>query len=424
MEYIQMTLDDWVEVKRRLQAELVGIKHSFVRIGYILRKIDDQKLYERDGYKTLAEFALTEYGLEATTVSRFMAINREFSIDGYSEQLRPEYEALGRSQLEEMLKLPEADRTMIQPETSRQSIRDLKTFNKAEPAAGAETEIGEVIRKFYEDNPDVCNAVLSELDAGAANAEDTKWLSELVNPGGNRHYRKGVIFLMMYENRIAVKKFGQEPEDMSWAEFYRITGDLYQAGLIGKTPEETKEEQETVLQEVTGEPEGSEEVIPAGQQGEEGTSRAEQNREEEIAPAQFSPEIPNENSDPELEEAGPEQPEAAKNEAEFAQKSGQQEEETDCKDAQDAEEALPEEAPEPEKPAKSPNKDSNSQEWKYQVRRCLSNLRVETDQAAWKAALASAKNLQHYLELLVRGGCRQDRSERCMEYVLSRSGGR
>ena len=75
---------------------------------------------------------------------------------------------------------------------------------------------------------------------------------------------------------------------------------------------------------------------------------------------------------------------------------------TDCKDAQDAEEALPKEAPEPEKPAKSPNKDSNSQEWKYQVRRCLGNLRIETDHAAWKAALASAKNLQHYLELLVR----------------------
>ncbi len=398
MEYVQMTLDDWVEVKRRLQAELIGIKHSFVRIGYILRKIDDQKLYERDGYKTLAEFALTEYGLEATTVSRFMAINREFSIDGYSEQLRPEYEALGRSQLEEMLKLPEADRTMIQPETSRQSIRDLKTFNKAAPAAGAETEIGEVIRKFYEDNPNVCDAVLSELDAGAANAEDMRWLSELVNPGGNRSYRKGVIFLMMYENRIAVKKFGQDPEDMSWTEFCRITGDLYQAGLIGKTPEEPEEEQEAVLQETAGEPERNAEEISTGQQGEEETSRAEQNREEEIAPAQFSPEIPNENSDPEPEKTEPKQPETAKSEVGSSRKS----EETPRKDAQDAEEKLPKTAPELGKTEKSPNKDGNSQEWKYQVRRCLSNLHIETDQAAWKAALASAKNLQHYLELLVR----------------------
>ena len=104
MEYVQMTLNDWVEMKRKLRQELLGVKQSFVRIGYALRKIEDQKLYENDGYKSIAEFAKEEYGLEPSTTSRFMSINREYSIDGYSEQLRPEYADLGRSQLEEMLK--------------------------------------------------------------------------------------------------------------------------------------------------------------------------------------------------------------------------------------------------------------------------------------------------------------------------------
>ena len=93
MEYVQMTLDDWVQMKQKLRQELIGVKQSFVRIGYALRQIDDQRLYENDGYKSIAEFAKAEYGLEASTTSRFMSINREYSIDGYSEHLRPEYTA-------------------------------------------------------------------------------------------------------------------------------------------------------------------------------------------------------------------------------------------------------------------------------------------------------------------------------------------
>ena len=139
MEYVQMTLNDWIEIKQKLKQELLGVKQSFVRIGYALRRIDDQKLYERDGYKSVAEFAKAEYGLEPSTTSRFMSINREYSIDGYSERLRPEYADLGRSQLEEMLKLPDSDRQMIQPETSREDIRELKRFNKTNRRQGKPT---------------------------------------------------------------------------------------------------------------------------------------------------------------------------------------------------------------------------------------------------------------------------------------------
>ena len=45
MEYVQMTLDDWVNMKQKLKEELLGVTQSFVRIGYALRQIDDQKLY-------------------------------------------------------------------------------------------------------------------------------------------------------------------------------------------------------------------------------------------------------------------------------------------------------------------------------------------------------------------------------------------
>ena len=231
MEYVQMTLNDWIEIKQKLKQELLGVKQSFVRIGYALRQIDDQKLYERDGYKSVAEFAKAEYGLEPSTTSRFMSINREYSIDGYSERLRPEYADLGRSQLEEMLKLPDSDRQMIQPETSREDIRELKRFNKTEPAAGEADDIRQLVEKFYQDHMDVLNTVFSEVaEFGEPTAERFK---EIVNPGGNRSYKKGLFFLMMYENRVSVKRFGSPPQDMTWEEFYQMTMDIFGASAAG-----------------------------------------------------------------------------------------------------------------------------------------------------------------------------------------------
>ena len=230
MEYVQMTLNDWVEMKRKLRQELLGVKQSFVRIGYALRKIEDQKLYENDGYKSIAEFAKEEYGLEASTTSRFMSINREYSIDGYSEQLRPEYADLGRSQLEEMLKLPESDRQMIQPETSREDIRELKRFNKTEPAAGVADDLRQLVEKFYYDNPEILNEVFNKPEY---DEQTIKHFAEIVNPGGNRSYKKGLYFLVMYENRVAVKKFGTDPQDLTWWDFWQITRDIFGEAAAG-----------------------------------------------------------------------------------------------------------------------------------------------------------------------------------------------
>lgn len=220
MEYVQMTLNDWLEIKQKLRQELLSVKRSFVRIGYMLRKVEEQKGYEQDGYKSIAEFAQKELGLHPSTTTRFMEINREYSIDGYSERLRPEYLDLSRSQLEEMLKLPDEDRAMIQPDTPREGIRELKRFNNATPEAGAST-VKELIENFFHDNKETLNAIFAE-------ELTIKQFSEIINPSGNRSYKKGLYFLMMYENRIAVKKFGEAPVNMTWGEFKQQTEDIFQ----------------------------------------------------------------------------------------------------------------------------------------------------------------------------------------------------
>lgn len=230
-EYVQLTLDDWIQMKEKLKRELLGVKQSFVRIGYTLRRIDDQKLYERDGYASIAEFAQKEYGLEPSTTSRFISINREYSIDGYSEHLRPEYAEFGRSQLEEMLKLPENDRQMVTPEMPREDIRDLKRFNRTEPAAEDAEDIRMLIEKFFEENPETLNELYSSRLYTDGNAEK---MAEIVNPSGSRTYRKGLFFLAMQEKEIKVKKFGaQAPYTMSWEQFFAIMQEVFEESAAG-----------------------------------------------------------------------------------------------------------------------------------------------------------------------------------------------
>ena len=146
-EYTQLTLDDWLAMKESLKRDLIGVQESFVRIGYTLRKIEEQKLYKNDGYETVTEFAKAEYGLSASTISRFMSINRKFSIDGYSDRLRPEYAQMGSSKLSEMLSLPDADLEMVRPEMPKADIRELKHFNKEEPVPEAAATIEALLKR-------------------------------------------------------------------------------------------------------------------------------------------------------------------------------------------------------------------------------------------------------------------------------------
>ena len=269
MEYTQITLNDWMEMKQKLKQELLGVKQSFVRIGYALRKIDDAKLYEQDGYKSIAEFAKAEYGLEGSTVSRFMSINREYSIDGYSERLKPEYADFNRSQLEEMLKLPEADREMVTPDTARKEIRNIKKFNQAEPQEGIADDVTELIRHFGEDNAETLEKL---YQCGIADNlyDNINRLVEIVNPGCSRSYRKGLLFLMFHEDCLKYKKYGQTPQRMEYREFFERILDAF-----GDEPEEETMEEVTEAEHERTDSEHEREVeeLAAKPQRDSGTER-------------------------------------------------------------------------------------------------------------------------------------------------------
>lgn len=222
MEYKQITLMEWLDIKKKLKEgissardKINGLKKDFVKIGYLLRKIDDNELYKQDGYKSIAEFAKAECGLSPSDTTRFIQINKKYSVNGNSEELRPEFLEYGQSKLAAMLSLPDTDLTMITPQTSREDIRELNRFNKSVPDPGANSDIEQLIRDFYISQELVRKAV--------AVKNNVKELRELIAPSGSRSFRKSKWFIMFHENKISVKEYAGIAKEMSWEEFTKIT---------------------------------------------------------------------------------------------------------------------------------------------------------------------------------------------------------
>lgn len=213
----QITLSEWAEMKEAIRRELSNVKHAFVRVGYYLRRAEDDKLYMADGFKTLSEFAEKEYGLGASTVSRLIAINRKFSVEGYSPQLLPEYDGFKQSVLTEMLALPSEDMQMVTPETPREAVRELVRFNRQDPQE-TEGEWSSFLRDFLRDDPDTAKS-LQEQDPQAE-----KEIREIVNPAGSRVYRKGVFFMAMSETDVKLKRIGGKPEAFTYRDFLEMAG--------------------------------------------------------------------------------------------------------------------------------------------------------------------------------------------------------
>lgn len=117
---------DYKEFKSSLDFEIKSNAEGFVRIGYLLKVARDTNILEESGYKTVAEFAEAEYGLTKDVVSRFIAINDRYSVDGYSEKLLEKYEGYGVAKLQEMLTLPDEVIEEIKPSLTKREIIDIK----------------------------------------------------------------------------------------------------------------------------------------------------------------------------------------------------------------------------------------------------------------------------------------------------------
>ena len=275
-DYHQITLNEWVEMKDQLRRELNNVRTGFVRVGYVLRKMEETEAYKAEGYKSVAEFAEKEHGLKPSTTSRWMSINREYSLDGYSLQLDPKWIDMNASQLTEMLALPAEDRELISPGTPREDIRELKRLEKMPEE---QSDFEQIVRDFFASHPDELKE-LKELQGKSARFGEPDWIALLV-PNGTRSHRKNGAMLFLYEDKIKFKRAGHGPEMVQWSEFWKVAEGIDipheedTEGTDEPAAVEDREEAPGEAEQSHGRPEG-----PSGE-GMDDDRRTENGREEE-----------------------------------------------------------------------------------------------------------------------------------------------
>lgn len=214
MEFYQMTLTDWADIKAQLDEEFRLQQASFVKAGYLLRKIEETEGYKMDGSKSLAEWAKDRYGLSPSTVSKYKKINERFSIGGYSDKLEPKFIGYGFSKLTDMLALPDQDLDQLNASMKREDIRELKDFNKkAEAIPETVTDLQTLVGFFWESYSDVMAEIIHQ---GAFSLEQFK---ECCIPSGNRVFRKAGFFLMMNETEVKYRKGMGAWQQVTWGAF-------------------------------------------------------------------------------------------------------------------------------------------------------------------------------------------------------------
>lgn len=243
MEYAQITMDEYLGLKKEIHESIVHIARSFVRIGKTLYQIDQAGAYRMDGYHNLAEFALAEYGIKASGVSRFVGVYKKYCDGG---ELKEQYEGYTYAQLVEMLNLSQEDEALIRPDTPREDIRELKRFNKEgehdvhglehwkeqdSEDAEMKTILEEVLLLLFKkkDRESDFNEVCKRIKAGR---KHERAFAELVNPSGNRTIRNGRTMTFLFENEVRIKVWGREsPEICSYARLMKLFEEVFRDTL-------------------------------------------------------------------------------------------------------------------------------------------------------------------------------------------------
>lgn len=241
MEYMQLSMDDYIQSKNEIKQELGGIVKNFVRIGWQLTRIDKSGAYKHDGYNTIAEFARTEYGMNPSGVSRFMKVYEKYSVPGDIPELKEQYREFKFNNLVEMLQLPEEDQQIFHPEDKREDIRELKDFNKEnesnpmnlldwKSAQSTEDKLHATIQEFFREKTGILNALYS---SEAYQSGNIKEMAQIINPGDSMSYRKGMVFLMFHQEDITVKIFNGEMRNISWDQFFTYTREIFTEAAAG-----------------------------------------------------------------------------------------------------------------------------------------------------------------------------------------------
>lgn len=120
--------------------ELHKTRQSFVKIGWYLKHIYEEKMYAEDGYADIYELAKDKFDISQSTTTRFMNLCSEFSVDHDSPELDRKYIDFSISQLFEMLPMEQEEKAKIDAGMTIREIREIKRRKKEDK----DTEEGDI----------------------------------------------------------------------------------------------------------------------------------------------------------------------------------------------------------------------------------------------------------------------------------------
>lgn len=211
-----------------------GVRKSFVAIGYYLKHIKENELYKEGNYQNIWECAKEEFGLSQPAASNYMQMNDAFSVNGDTPLLDEKYAGFNKSQLQEMLALPDEIKEEIKPEQTVVEIRKIaKEEKKVKEPSEAE------IKKFYEIN-------VANYD------DDRSKLKELLIQYLGKGHSGGNSGGLNYQCSPRGIKIGRA-EEITWAHLIKLIN-LYISPKVKQQPEPENivESDSTVDQQLPG----------------------------------------------------------------------------------------------------------------------------------------------------------------------------
>lgn len=239
-------MDKWYELmsyedtKKFLDTNLKTMSRTFIATGYALKYVRDNEMYKQDGYKSIWEFAEARYGLKMSTASRWMEMNTRFSKDGNSPEIAEEYKGFGKSQLQEMLYIPETDYAMLRPETTKEEMRELAQFNRENENSpnrllnwqqSEDEAVEAAILDFFKERKDSLNKLYT---SEAYKKNDIAEMAEIVYRSQKRKFRTKQVFMVLYEDQIYIKDSNNEQHDLTWEEFFCVMRKIFDASAAGE----------------------------------------------------------------------------------------------------------------------------------------------------------------------------------------------
>lgn len=115
------------EIKRTMRRSA----RDAVQLGYMLRQMAEKKIWAA-AFDSFDEYLSRELCMDYTMTTRFMNINRKYSVSGDSMEIAEEYEEYSPGLLIEMLNMPPELEAGVTPDMTVRQVREIKKQAKAE----------------------------------------------------------------------------------------------------------------------------------------------------------------------------------------------------------------------------------------------------------------------------------------------------